>query len=103
MKSIVNICFMRWHNLRAQSSLKIQNTITNLESGESNSGISIYPNPTSNVININYPDSGFTWELRNTDGQLLKTGEEKSIELLNEPSGIYFLKIGNNVFKVSKK
>jgi hypothetical protein len=77
--------------------------ITEIEEVSENQGIFVYPNPTNDVININHSDSDFTWELRNIDGQLLKTGQEKSIELVNEPSGIYFLKIENRVFKVSKQ
>lgn len=51
----------------------------------------IYPNPTSQFINI--PDSFDSYELRSASGKSLLSGTSSKIELHGLPVGIYFLEI----------
>jgi hypothetical protein len=66
--------------------------------------IEIYPNPTSNILNIKTEeqDGNHTILLRNSDGQeLFETNFINSSEINFSllPSGIYFLTITNNELK----
>lgn len=63
-----------------------------------NTGISIYPNPSSDGnFQIN---SEVNWEVWSTSGCRLKTGFGNIIDLSNHTSGIYILKIKNQVSKI---
>jgi polyhydroxybutyrate depolymerase len=69
--------------------------------------VSIYPNPTNSKINLslNY-SKDVNYELFSPLGQQLMTGtitsSNEQIDLSNLPSNIYFLKVGNQVFKILK-
>ena len=63
-------------------------------------GLTIYPNPTKELIHFG---KSYPWKLMNLNGQIIKEGKSKqcSLELLS--SGIYFLKIeGAGTYKVVK-
>jgi polyhydroxybutyrate depolymerase len=72
-----------------------------------NKHVSIYPNPTNSKINLslNY-SKDVNYELFSPLGQQLMTGtitsSNEQIDLSNLPSNIYFLKVGNQVFKILK-
>ena len=72
-----------------------------------NKHVSIYPNPTNSNINLslNY-SKDVNYELFSPLGQQLMTGtitsSNEQIDLSNLPSNIYFLKVGNQVFKILK-
>ena len=65
-------------------------------------GIYIYPNPASNFIKINIPDSykSFKIEFYDFSGQLIKTSHDKSIDISNFKSGFFYLKtyFGKDIF-----
>jgi hypothetical protein len=67
----------------------------------------IYPNPTSSKINLslNFSDN-LNYELFNATGNKLIFGTIKSsnqeIDLSNLPPNVYFLKLGNQVYKILK-
>ena len=65
-------------------------------------GIYISPNPFSNFITINVPDShkSFRVEFYDFSGQLIKNSHQKLIDVSNFKSGLYYLKtyFGNDVF-----
>ena len=69
----------------------------------------VYPNPASDFVAINYPESleALIIEIYDFSGKLVKTCHDKYIDVSNFKRGLYFLKInfGNNVFttKVFKK
>jgi hypothetical protein len=69
----------------------------------------VYPNPTSNFVTINYPESSeaLIIEIYDFSGKLVKTCHDNYVDVSNFKRGLYFLKInfGNNVFttKVFKK
>lgn len=70
--------------------------------------ISVYPNPTTDKINITTQSSGVTYKLMNVTGSLLQTGilqqGTNSVSLDNIASGIYLLQLtdGNGNIKVTK-
>ena len=72
-----------------------------------NKHVSIYPNPTQSKINLslNY-SKDVNYELFSPLGKQLMTGtitsSNEEIDLSNLPSNIYFLKVGNQVFKILK-
>jgi hypothetical protein len=67
----------------------------------------IYPNPTSSKINLslNFYDD-LNYELFTATGNKLIFGTIKSsnqeIDLSNLPPNVYFLKLGNQVYKILK-
>jgi len=69
--------------------------------------VNIYPNPTQSKINLslNYSKDIY-YELISPLGQQLMTGtitsSNEEIDISHLPSNIYFLKVGNQVFKVLK-
>jgi len=66
-----------------------------------NDQIIISPNPNYGIFYIN--SNNFTkYELYNSLGILLKTGNEKRVDINNLPSGLYILKIDNQVKKILK-
>ena len=72
-----------------------------------NRQVVIYPNPTSSKINLslNFSDD-LNYELFNATGNKLIFGTIKSsnqeIDLSNLPPNVYFLKLGNQVYKILK-
>mgnify|MGYP000918004175 FL=1 len=72
-----------------------------------NRHVSIYPNPTQSKINLslNYSKDIY-YELISPLGQQLMTGtitsSNEEIDISHLPSNIYFLKVGNQVFKILK-
>jgi len=68
-------------------------TTTNIKKYQSN--ISIYPNPTNNLIKIEIENHnvGFEAELYDFTGKLLETTNSTSLSLADYPTGIYLLKV----------
>jgi hypothetical protein len=75
------------------------------EAGNTNSSLSVYPNPGNGVFIINSPNkSGI--ELYDLTGMLLKKFESSSIDVIDIqylPIGIYFLKMMNGNESMTKK
>ena len=70
---------------------------------EINTGINLYPNPTSTVLNIQTSLDVFT-EVYSSLGQLVVSGtKEKRIDLRDLPKGLYQVVIDYNGRKVNKK
>lgn len=71
--------------------------------------ISVYPNPTSEVIKIEKLKPNSSLELTDNSGKLVKTisniqSDKTEINIKNLPSGIYYLKVdGQSVQKIIKK
>jgi hypothetical protein len=77
--------------------------------------VSVFPNPTSEMINIGFDtptDGEISISLLNTQGKLVKTGKiepattQKEINMQDLPAGIYYLRLTKgklvNVYKVVK-
>jgi len=79
---------------------------TGIENAESSNLISIYPNPVHNVLNVFLKNStdNQTIYLLNSVGQVVLSkavdAQETSINTEGLSSGVYLLKVGDNVFKV---
>jgi hypothetical protein len=72
-------------------------------------GVTIFPNPTKNIININKNNTvNLTYNILNSLGEIIKVGTvnntTKQINVNNLGNGIYFLRLfDNNQFLVQKK
>ena len=84
----------------------LQNSIFNLDTS-----ISVFPNPTNSIININCKNTITSLELYDVQGRLLETSIENNtsttIDISSKQNGIYFLKItsekGSSVEKIIKE
>jgi hypothetical protein len=66
--------------------------------------VSIYPNPTNDMITINSTLPILKVEIFNMLGSMVgKTNSNNSVDLSLQPSGIYFLKIYSDSGFTSKK
>ena len=71
-----------------------------IDENESRNGLKVYPNPTNNVLNIDYPfvaGQQYHIKLFNSLGQLLLskriTNSDKTINVTNINEGLYILKM----------
>jgi len=55
--------------------------------------ISIYPNPSSNVVNINTTDVILSVNIINIQGKIVKSSTQKSIQVSDLPSALYIIEI----------
>ena len=72
----------------------------------SESSIKIYPNPTNNILNINNNSERkiLSYTLCNSEGQELRTTVFKEeLDISNQPSGIYYLKINFKDDSITEK
>ena len=73
-------------------------TTTGLPDIDVESGISIYPNPTSEHLTISSSESFESVEILNVDGRILRsvplTSNEQQISTTDLPAGLYFLRVG---------
>lgn len=72
------------------------------------SNIQIYPNPVSDILNIeNLPNTNYSYELFDIQGKLVRTGElntvSSKINLQEFSKGIYLMRISNGETFVTKK
>jgi hypothetical protein len=74
---------------------------TSIKSGN----INIYPNPSTNVVNIKSSNGFISWKLANNLGVIVKAGTstDKEIYIRNLPSGMYMLTIIDNEHNVLVK
>lgn len=63
-------------------------------------GLSISPNPATNVLNIN---QSVNWVLQNITGIVLAQGKGSIIDISSLQKGVYFIKAGNKSFKFVKQ
>lgn len=72
-----------------------------------NSEISVLPNPFQDILLINGVEMESLFELFNLQGQMLLSGKvtasENTINTQNLPSGMLFLRLNNEVYKVMKE
>jgi cytochrome c peroxidase len=95
----------KWSDPFTNGVITISNT-TSISLIEKELDFTIYPNPTINNLNINYPDY-FT----NTQVQIFSTGGRlvmsqiisSSLNVSNLKKGVYFIKIGDVVKKFIKE
>ena len=64
--------------------------------------ISVYPNPTSNILYINGLNKHEKVHLFDTNGKLVKSCQETELDMNDLSNGIYLLQIRTQVVKVIK-
>ena len=65
-----------------------------------NDGITIYPNPSKNLIYINSNSSSFTASIFNLNGEILiKKNIKTQIDISELNKGVYFVKLSNETYK----
>ena len=67
---------------------------------ESKAVITMYPNPTTNRVHLS---QSIGWQVFNTSGVMIMEGKGDMVDLTDSPSGIYFLKSNEQVFKIIKE
>ena len=67
-----------------------------------NNAIDVFPNPTLNQVQINRDFTG-NWYLFSTLGEIVLHGKENWIDMTELSSGIYSLKIENQIIKIIKQ
>jgi beta-glucanase (GH16 family) len=73
------------------SLIKKNDNITNTISKTKENRLHIYPNPTSNILNINGPNSHIS--IMNAEGKLVRhSSSEQQLDLSELPSGVYYIK-----------
>ncbi len=60
---------------------------------DNSSEISIYPNPSSDYINIDTKENLVEVKIYNTAGRVVKTSQNRNINISDLPSSLYFVKI----------
>lgn len=53
----------------------------------------IYPNPAKHTLHLEIESAHISWQLYNTTGQIVLTGNEKHIDVSSIPRGVYILKV----------
>lgn len=92
-----------------ETELKVTAYVTVLEpssiAGFNKKQISIYPNPSSGIINITNIQRNAKIEIVNIIGQVVKTvqstDDKISVDLSELAEGIYFVNINNSIFKIN--
>lgn len=83
----------------------------NEDEAEAEEGISIYPNPVKDELNINIQleeDETASWSVLNINGQLIQSGslnnDNNTIDLSDLSQGVYFIqiKVNNQLIKTEK-
>jgi hypothetical protein len=82
--------------------------ILSIEDTEIESNFSIYPNPSSDELNLNLPSniSNVLIEVFDVTGKYIyksKAIKPTSINVVNWKTGLYFIKVSSNNFKVTKR
>ena len=104
-----------WGNLDINASIEIwkffsrydiNGLITEVEE-HANNGITLFPNPTSNVLNIKLDNKeNCSYSISDKLGRVIQTGiivnSSQAIQLSSEKPGLYFLNIQNKVFRIIK-
>lgn len=79
----------------------IKNTIA----AKAKVSLSVYPNPSNGMIDIEVEKAGATFTIFNISGQLMMTGELKNTvnhyDLTGLPKGIYFIQVEDHITKIN--
>lgn len=74
--------------------------VTGLTSIEEDLTSQVYPNPTQGLINLKVNRA---WILTNLQGQVIMEGYSEMLDLSGYASGMYFLKLGEQIVKIQKQ
>lgn len=88
-------------------SLVFSDFATPVQSVETNTHISVYPNPTADALLIDGAAQGAPMSIYSLNGNLLLTQTANSgtnrIDVTSLPNGLYILRLGNETFKFTKE
>ena len=92
-----------WNNTSFAGSLIIRpvfstalNSTLAISKEKSNINLSIYPNPTQEIVTISGLSINETVELRDLSGRIMMTTTEKTINLNSFANGVYIISIFNS-------
>ncbi|HPN72223.1 MAG TPA: T9SS type A sorting domain-containing protein, partial [Saprospiraceae bacterium] len=64
--------------------------------------LKIYPNPSTDIITLEYDGADQTVQVFNTSGQQIMQIQSKQIDVSNLPKGLYFVKVNGQFQKIIK-
>ena len=79
------------------------NTLITGVSGALIETIQLYPNPTNGMVNISTSSIDQLIQVSNVVGEIVKETNNTEIDLSELPSGMYFIKVNNQLLKVMKQ
>ncbi len=92
----------KWNSI-LETRINIIDVPTDINRIESQTAVTIYPNPASDVLNIEGTDNGETICIYNDLGVKVMETWNRTIDISSFSTGIYFVKVQNAVFKVIKQ
>ena len=87
---------------RSSSNSPCSETVDVLEVLAQDLALKMFPNPTSNIINLESTET-LKWELFDFQGRLIRSGQELIINIEDFKNGLYFLKVKINDITITKK
>ncbi len=113
--AVIGICFLRnYAEFDFNNNSKNCNSIIEVMSGcnfisvedEKMNKFRVYPNPSNGIINVNTDTKILNVKLINNLGRTLidtKMNDIRQLDISNEPSGVYYLFINNQIIKILKR
>ena len=89
----------KWNSI-LETRINIIDVPTDINRIENQTAVTIYPNPASDVLNIEGTDDGETICIYNALGVKVIETWNRTIDISSFSTGIYFVKVQNAVFKV---
>ena len=83
--------------------IRYDNDALSVEDETVENGISIYPNPTTGVININSEELIEQVVIRNVIGELVLTSTSQQFNMASQPNGVYFVEVITENTRYSQK
>jgi len=78
------------------SSLFTNNTLSSADFNQNNLQVSLYPNPATDVLNIEMANEINSIEIYNIQGQKVRTANQKQINISDLAAGLYMVRIQDN-------
>ena len=77
---------------------------TNVNEMNTQNNIELFPNPSNGIINIGFLETNFTVIINNQLGEIImKKSNPKTINLSNNPNGIYYLTLKTKAETITRK
>jgi hypothetical protein len=107
-KIIISGYFLGYNDISRKSIFRLNNSVlSNSELQFSDKSIVLYPNPSNGIFNIQTTENINKIAVYNTLGQKVLEGNTLTIDLTNQPTGIYFTELvssqGKSIQKIIKQ